>query len=541
MFDFPFWAETAPPVLNRVTPTPKVYRPGSAADDDSPTVDFITLGNSPTASATNTQVVPTNDIVDDPAADGRCVDERLRGRGLPAGDGRQGRARHARHVRVRPEGRGRAAGGRRRRDHLQRRRRPRPPEPDVRPQPGRPAHPGRDLELRARQGALRRGQGRPERHGDLSTFGTLQDRFLPQVLAETKGGDKNNVLVVGAHLDSVPAGPGINDDGSGTATLLAQAEAMSKKHNGKNLRQKIRFGWFGAEENGLVGSTLLRAQPERRRGREDRRHARLRHARVAELRPVPVRRRRVGARQRGVPGPARLGSDREDPGRLVQVQGPADRRVPFDGRSDYVGFTDRGIPAGGIFAGAEEPKTPEQEAIYGGAAGSQYDVCYHEICDDFITILTGIPPLTADGLIIQDDDADDRGGADRGQQDGGRRAPRPERDVGRRVVRRLVLLDGQGSVVKGATSQVQGAKKAPRSRSTSKSRELRARRALRVGCPLAMLRKGEGGLSPLTRQRSYGESRSARQLPSGWSRKCSRSWRRSARPCQNSTASGRRR
>jgi len=76
--------------------------------------------------------------------------------------------------------------------------------------------------------------------------------------------------------------------------------------------------------------------------------------------------------------------------------------VPFDGRSDYVGFTDRGIPAGGIFAGAEQPKTPAQEAIYGGAAGSAYDVCYHEICDDFLTILTGIPPLTAGGLIIQD-------------------------------------------------------------------------------------------------------------------------------------------
>src|SRR5215212_9786683 len=73
-------------------------------------------------------------------------------------------------------------------------------------------------------------------------------------------------------------------------------------------------------------------------------------------------------------------------------QGLSSEQIPFDGRSDYVGFTDRGIPAGGIFAGAEVPKTPEQEAIYGGAAGSAYDVCYHEICDDLLTILTGIPP-----------------------------------------------------------------------------------------------------------------------------------------------------
>ena len=76
--------------------------------------------------------------------------------------------------------------------------------------------------------------------------------------------------------------------------------------------------------------------------------------------------------------------------------------MPFDGRSDYVGFTNRGIPAGGIFAGAEQPKTPAQEAIYRGAAGSAYDVCYHEICDDLLTILTGTPPLSAGGLLIAD-------------------------------------------------------------------------------------------------------------------------------------------
>jgi Peptidase family M28 len=67
--------------------------------------------------------------------------------------------------------------------------------------------------------------------------------------------------------------------------------------------------------------------------------------------------------------------------------------TPFDGRSDYVGFTDEGIPAGGIFAGAEGIKTPEQEAVYGGDAGSWYDPCYHQMCDDFLTVLTGMPPI----------------------------------------------------------------------------------------------------------------------------------------------------
>ena len=65
---------------------------------------------------------------------------------------------------------------------------------------------------------------------DFKVYGSFTDRFLPQVIAETRGGDPNHVVVVGAHLDSVPAGPGINDDGSGTATLLAQAQEVAKGH-----------------------------------------------------------------------------------------------------------------------------------------------------------------------------------------------------------------------------------------------------------------------------------------------------------------------
>ena len=87
------------------------------------------------------------------------------------------------------------------------------------------------------------------------------------------------------------------------------------------------------------------------------------------------------------------------------AQGLASERVPFDGRSDYVGFTDRGIPAGGVFAGAEGVKTAEEEAVYGGAAGSWYDPCYHQLCDNLTTVLTGVPPLDAEGLAPDGDDA----------------------------------------------------------------------------------------------------------------------------------------
>src|SRR4029078_12834270 len=70
------------------------------------------------------------------------------------------------------------------------------------------------------------------------------------VIAETRGGDPNKVIVVGAHLDSVGPGPGINDNGSGSAALL---EFPQQLRNAKT-KNKIRFVWFSAEESGLLGS-----------------------------------------------------------------------------------------------------------------------------------------------------------------------------------------------------------------------------------------------------------------------------------------------
>ena len=55
----------------------------------------------------------------------------------------------------------------------------------------------------------------------------------------------------------------------------------------------------------------------------------------------------------------------------------------FSGRSDYQAFIENGIPAGGLFTGAEEIKTAEQAAIWGGTVGAQFDPCYHQACDTF--------------------------------------------------------------------------------------------------------------------------------------------------------------
>ena len=55
----------------------------------------------------------------------------------------------------------------------------------------------------------------------------------------------------------------------------------------------------------------------------------------------------------------------------------------FSGRSDYQAFISNGIPSGGLFTGAEQVKTAEQAAIWGGTAGEQFDPCYHQACDTF--------------------------------------------------------------------------------------------------------------------------------------------------------------
>ena len=57
------------------------------------------------------------------------------------------------------------------------------------------------------------------------------------------------------------------------------------------------------------------------------------------------------------------------------------QETAFDGRSDYGPFIWTGIPAGGLFTGAEQPKTSAGQDAYGGTAGEAYDACYHQGCD----------------------------------------------------------------------------------------------------------------------------------------------------------------
>jgi peptidase M28-like protein/PA domain-containing protein len=204
------------------------------------------------------------------------------------------------------------------------------------------------------------------------------------IVAETKTGDPNKVIVVGAHLDSVGTGSGINDNGSGSAALLELAEHINKM----KLRNKVRFVWFSAEESGLLGSTAYVASLD------DVQRSKIAAMLNFDMIASPNFARFVYDGDQGSfpPGPGDLvappGSDEIEKLFLDYFagQGLANEPTAFDGRSDYGPFIEAGIPAGGLFTGAEELKTPAQVALYGGTAGQPFDICYHQGCDDFFNL-----------------------------------------------------------------------------------------------------------------------------------------------------------
>jgi Zn-dependent M28 family amino/carboxypeptidase len=205
-----------------------------------------------------------------------------------------------------------------------------------------------------------------------------ETRETYNVIAETASGDPSNVVVVGAHLDSVLAGPGINDNGSGSATILEIAETFAAQN--REARNKLRFMWYGGEEFNLLGSTFyvnnLTADE-----RADI-MAMLNFDMVGS--PNYVRFVYDGDGSDTAPaGPAGSGFIEDVFVDYFVSQGLASDPTQFSGRSDYGPFIARGIPAGGLFTGAEGIKTPAQAATYGGTAGIAYDPCYHQACDTF--------------------------------------------------------------------------------------------------------------------------------------------------------------
>jgi Zn-dependent M28 family amino/carboxypeptidase len=201
------------------------------------------------------------------------------------------------------------------------------------------------------------------------------------VIAQTKTGSTSGVVMIGAHLDSVPEGPGINDNGSGSAAILETALALGSS---PQVNYAVRFGFWGAEEEGLLGSDNYVASLDVEALKNISLYLNFdmlaspnpgyftidgdQSAPPDDQQPVP----RVPEGSAGIE--RTLVS-------YLKGAGKSPEDINFEGRSDYSSFTLAGVPAGGIFSGAEDKMTPEQAERWGGQAGQPFDPNYHKDSD----------------------------------------------------------------------------------------------------------------------------------------------------------------
>jgi Zn-dependent M28 family amino/carboxypeptidase len=200
------------------------------------------------------------------------------------------------------------------------------------------------------------------------------------VIAQTKTGSPTDVVMAGAHLDSVREGPGINDNGSGVAAVLETAVQLG---NSPKVHNAVRFGFWGAEELGLIGSRNY-----------------VESLNLDDLKNLALY---LNFDMLASPNPGYFTYDGDQSlpsdgrGQPVVPEGSAGiertlvaylksagktaQDTSFDGRSDYDGFTLAGIPAGGLFSGAENKKSGEQAKLWGGTADEPFDPNYHKKTD----------------------------------------------------------------------------------------------------------------------------------------------------------------
>lgn len=237
----------------------------------------------------------------------------------------------------------------------------------------------------------------------LSAAGSTANVFVPapesrpqkNVIAEKKGVNDDNVVMAGAHLDSVQAGPGINDNGSGSAALLDLAENISKLKP----QNTIRLAWWGAEEAGLIGSEEYVAELSQEE--KDRIALYLNFDMVASPNYIFMV---YDGNESSWPAPVAVPEGSEAIEELFEryytsVGEPYDD-AEFSGRSDYQAFIENDIPAGGLFTGAEVVKTEEQESIWGGTAGESFDPCYHLACDTIDNVNLHAMGVNADAVAL---------------------------------------------------------------------------------------------------------------------------------------------
>lgn len=216
-------------------------------------------------------------------------------------------------------------------------------------------------------------------HGALTVKLDAHTDDIPSrnIIAQTKSGSTENVVMLGAHLDSVPEGPGINDNGSGVAAVLETALQLG---DSPQVRNAVRFGFWGAEELGLIGSRKYVESLDEEQLKNIALY--LNFDMLGSPNPGYFTYdgdQSLPADKRGQPvvPEGSAGIERTMVGYLKSA-GKEPQDTSFDGRSDYDGFTQAGIPSGGLFSGAEVKKSPEEAKLWGGTADEPFDPNYHQ-------------------------------------------------------------------------------------------------------------------------------------------------------------------
>ncbi|HEY4613940.1 MAG TPA: M28 family peptidase [Citricoccus sp.] len=224
------------------------------------------------------------------------------------------------------------------------------------------------------------------RHGQFETF---------SVLAETAGGDEDNVIMLGAHLDGVPGSPAINDNASGAAALLETARRLSDEP--EPLAHTVRLAWWGAEEyRGYPGSSHYVEELED----EDETEtiaAYLNFDMVASP-------NHVIALYDAHDTDTRLDVPDGSTGVMAVLTDYFDARgepwvtTGWDYESDQVAFAEADIPVGGLFTGSDERKSSREARLFGGEAGQPRDPNYHRPGDDLGNVDPATLELTTDAM-----------------------------------------------------------------------------------------------------------------------------------------------
>ncbi|MFI7519997.1 M28 family peptidase [Micromonospora globbae] len=202
------------------------------------------------------------------------------------------------------------------------------------------------------------------------------------LIAEWPGGPADQVVMFGAHLDGVSAGPGINDNASGSAALLENALVLATQN--PTTTKRVRFAWWTDEEQGLNGSRFyVNSLSATQRGY------------IKGYYNFDM----VGSTNGGY-FINRLTSSTAAPLKAYwdSLGLQPEENVEGQGRSDDYPFQQAGIPTSGYAAGASARKTSAQAAKWGGTANAAYDPCYHRSCDTTSNVSATVLNRAADGI-----------------------------------------------------------------------------------------------------------------------------------------------